>query len=127
MPDGLPRLLAHAADRVDVQDTAFAYDVLGRFVCNTWDEAEASTQGGSNPFGAVVVGAGMFGGHLAARLYRAGAHRRLRILVLDAGALLFAEHIQNLPQRLGGPVAGPTSCGPGTWAERRTSSGACPG
>ena len=32
----------------------------------------------------------------------------MRILVLDAGAFLFPGHIQNLPQRLGGSVGGPT-------------------
>jgi hypothetical protein len=42
----------------DVQHTTLGVDVLGRFVCNTWDEA---TVGGSRDFDAIVIGAGMFG------------------------------------------------------------------
>jgi hypothetical protein len=39
-------------------------------------------------------------------VYRAGSSLALRVLVLDAGALLFTTHVQNLPQRLGGPIGG---------------------
>jgi hypothetical protein len=37
-PPDLPRLLAstNPADRVQVQQTAFSYDVIGRYVCNDW-------------------------------------------------------------------------------------------
>jgi hypothetical protein len=58
MPTNLPRLLSATDpnDRVLVQDTEFTQDVLGRFVCNTWDEA---TQNGGVEFD--VIGGGMFG------------------------------------------------------------------
>jgi choline dehydrogenase-like flavoprotein len=108
-PPDLPHLLPSAdpADRVQVQQTNFSYDVLGRYVCNDWDEVEAQQKDGGFPFDAVVIGAGMFGGYCAEKLYRYGADLNLRILVLDAGAFLFPTHIQNLPQRLGGAVGGP--------------------
>jgi hypothetical protein len=91
----------------DVQDTAFSHDVLGRYVCNTWDEVESSISAGGYPFDAIVIGAGMFGAYAAEKLYRVGASAALRVLVLDGGALLFATHIQNLPQRVGGKIGGP--------------------
>ena len=46
----------------DVQRTSLGLDVMGRFVCNTWDEA---VNNGGKPFDAVVIGAGMFGGSRA--------------------------------------------------------------
>lgn len=49
----------------------------------------------------------MFGGYCAEKLYRLGAALGLRVLVLDAGAMLLPTHIQNLPQRLGGSLGGP--------------------
>jgi hypothetical protein len=108
-PPDLPHLLpsTNLADRVQVQQTAFSYDVIGRYVCNDWGEVIASLADGGFPFDAVVIGAGMYGGYCAEKLYRLGAGLGLRILVLDAGATLFATHIQNLPQRLGGSVGGP--------------------
>jgi choline dehydrogenase-like flavoprotein len=108
-PPDLPRLLAstNPTDRVQVQQTAFSYDVLGRYVCNDWGEVAANLADGGFPFDAVVIGAGMFGGYCAEKLYRLGADIGLRILVLDGGATLFPTHIQNLPQRLGGTVGGP--------------------
>ena len=108
-PPDLARLLPWASrtDRVSNQETDFSYDVLGRYVCNDWLEIEAEVQDGGFPFDAVVIGAGMFGGYCAEKLYRHGADANLRILVLEAGAFLFPTHIQNLPQRLGGSVGGP--------------------
>ena len=42
----------------DVQRTSFALDVLGRFVCSTYDEAT------TNPdFDVVVIGSGMYGSY----------------------------------------------------------------
>ncbi len=108
-PPDLARLLPSvvSADRVKVQESDFSYDVLGRYVCNDWLEIEAQIQDGGFPFDVVVVGAGMFGGYCAEKLYRHGADANLRILVLDAGGFLFPTHIQNLPQRLGGSIGGP--------------------
>ena len=98
-PPDLPQLLASsvATDRVQVQETAFSHDLLGRYVCNDWSEVEAQIQDGGFPFDAVVVGAGMFGGYLAEKVYRHGADANLRILVLEAGGFLFPTHIQNMP------------------------------
>src|SRR5215472_4191730 len=108
-PPDLARLLPSSAptDRVRVQETDFSYDVLGRYVCNDWGEIEAQIQDGGFPFDAIVVGAGMFGGYCAEKLYRHGVDANLRILVLEAGGFLFPTHIQNLPQRLGGSIGGP--------------------
>jgi choline dehydrogenase-like flavoprotein len=78
----------------DVQRTSLGIDVLSRFVCNTWDEATAS---GTRHFDAVVIGAGMFGGYCADKIFRFGEATGLKVLVLEAGAFLVGTHIQNLP------------------------------
>jgi len=78
----------------DVQHTTLGLDALGRFVCNTWDEATASS---TRSFDAVVIGCGMFGGYCADKIYRLGANNNLKILVLDAGPFLVPTHVQNLP------------------------------
>jgi len=74
----------------DVQRTTLGLDLLGRFVCNTWDEATAS---GTRRFDAVVIGAGMFGGYGAEKIYRFGAANGLKVLVLDAGPFLIPTHL----------------------------------
>lgn len=78
----------------DVQRTSLGIDVLSRFVCNTWDEATAE---GTRQFDAVVIGAGMFGGYCADKIFRFGEANNLKVLVLDAGSFLVATHVQNLP------------------------------
>jgi GMC oxidoreductase len=87
----------------DVQRTSLGLDVMGRFVCNTWDEA---VNNGGKPFDAVVIGAGMFGGYCAEKIFRFGAPRNLRVLVLEAGPFLVPTHVQNLP-RIGLDVPNP--------------------
>jgi hypothetical protein len=76
MPTNLPRLVpaADINDRVVVQDTEFTQDAVGRYLCNTWDEA---TQNGGLPFDAVVIGAGMFGAYCAEKIYRRSGMRVL--------------------------------------------------
>jgi choline dehydrogenase-like flavoprotein len=87
-----------AATPSGTQSTTFTRDVLGRYVCNGLDEAVRSTQGDdARPFDFIVVGAGAFGTALAARLARRDITASHRILVLDAGANIFPEHVQNLP------------------------------
>src|SRR4051794_9289191 len=104
----LPRLIP-GAEQVQVQDTAFTSDALGRFVCSTWQEATGS---GGPPFSAVVIGAGAYGAYCAAHIYR--RHPGARILVLDAGSLLVSEHVQNLGRiGLDVPAAIPPSNDPG--------------
>ena len=104
----LNQLLANSLPaRDDVQQTDFGYDVVPRYICNNWQEVTAAQGPGAYPFDAIVIGAGMFGGYCAEKLYRHGVSRALRILLLDAGAFLLQSHIQNLPQQLGGKVGGP--------------------
>jgi len=78
----------------DVQHTTLGVDVLGRYVCNTWDEA---TAGSTRHFDAIVIGGGMFGAYSAEKVYRWGAANNLKVLVLEAGPFLVATHLQNLP------------------------------
>ena len=77
---------------IGVQETLFSLDVLGRYVCNTWEEATVNPN-----FDAVVIGAGMYGAYCADKLFRNGDGRGFRSLVLEAGSFLLPEHAQNLP------------------------------
>jgi choline dehydrogenase-like flavoprotein len=88
----------------DVQRTTLGIDALSRFICNTWEEA---TDNGNRQFDAVVIGAGMFGGYCADKIYRAPGD--LKVLVLDAGGFLIPTHLQNLPSKIGLDVPGPIS------------------
>jgi choline dehydrogenase-like flavoprotein len=72
--------------------TAFSRDVLGRYICNGFDEAEAS-----GPFDLVVIGGGTFGAAVAEHLWFRGTGRAHRVLVLEGGPFLLPEHVQNLP------------------------------
>src|SRR5437660_10258363 len=82
--------LQETSQSIAVQDTTFAVDVMGRYICNTWDEA---VNNGGVTFDAVVIGSGMFGAYCAEKIYR---HANLRVLVLEAGPFLVSEHVQNL-------------------------------
>lgn len=104
--------LVEGGQPVEVQQTAFSQDVLGRYICNTWDEA---VNNGGAPFDAVVLGAGMFGAYCAQKIYRRGAGKR--VLVLEAGPLLVTEHVQNLA-RIGLNVASAVTVDPGVARER---------
>src|SRR5207253_5373039 len=96
-PNNLPlRREDFSAGRVSVQKTTFALDVLGRFVCNTWDEATRNVFNpdllqAAAPFDAVVIGAGMYGGYCAEHVWRRGG----KVLVLEAGPFVVPEHTQN--------------------------------
>src|SRR5215471_4836630 len=98
----LPKLNPDPNVQVDVQQTEFSHDMLGRWVCSTW--TEVNNNGGA-PFDVIVIGAGMYGGYIADKLYRRAENIGLRILVVEAGSFLVPTHMQNLP-RLGlfGPV-----------------------
>lgn len=98
----LPRLNPDPNNLVDVQQTAFSHDMLGRWVCSTWSEVSGN---GGDPFDVVVIGAGMFGGYIADKLYRHGENIGLRVLVIEAGSFLLPTHVQNLPRLgLGSPT-----------------------
>jgi hypothetical protein len=83
--------LVEGSETAAVQRTRFSVDVLGRYVCNTLDEALAS--GG---FDVVVVGSGMYGAYFAQQVAETGAAKNARVLVLEAGPFLVSEHVQNL-------------------------------
>jgi len=91
--------LVEISQPVEVQNTTFSLDVIGRYICNTWEEA---VNNGGVAFDAVVIGAGMFGAYFAEKLYR---HANLRVLVLESGSFLVSEHVQNL-SRIGLNTAG---------------------
>ena len=63
----LPNLNPDPKVQVDVQQTEFSHDALGRWVSSTW--SDVSNNGGDS-FDVVVIGAGMFGGYIADKLYR---------------------------------------------------------
>src|SRR5258708_26352415 len=79
---------------VDVQQTAFSHDVLGRWVCSTWPEV---SNNGGDPFGVVVIGAGMFGGDIADKIYRRPENIGLRGLGGGGGSFLLPTHVPNMP------------------------------
>jgi len=90
MASHLPRLIPSLLEKVDCQETSFSVDAVARYICNTWEEAT------TNPyFDVVVIGAGMFGAYFANRLFRGSKTKR--ILLLEAGVFLLAEHFQHLP------------------------------
>lgn len=86
----------------DVQRTTFSIDAMGRFICNTYEEAIRNPD-----FDVVVIGSGMYGAYCATKIYsESGQPGRtpLRILVLEAGPFLVHEHGQNIPDLgLGNP------------------------
>lgn len=89
--------------------TSFSRDVLGRFICSTWEEATSDSEG----IDVVVLGSGMYGGYCASKIYELSRQRfgkiegkdefdtdgfkALRVLVLEAGPFLVPEHGQNIP------------------------------
>ncbi len=107
------RNLQEGPNAVEVQETAFSLDVLGRYICNTYEEA---VNNGGFPFDAIVIGAGMYGSYVAEKIYRQGKGN-LRVLLLEAGGFLVSEHVQNL-SRIGLNAAGPITSDPGVPRER---------
>ena len=85
----IPELIPSQNNFVDIQETDLSIDVLGRFACNTLDEALSS-----GSFDVIVIGSGMYGGYCAAKINK--LHPNLRVLVLEAGPFLISEHVQNL-------------------------------
>ena len=90
------------------QLTDFTNDILGRYMCNGFDEAmhsidknaqrpDGSPQSDARPFNAIIIGGGSFGGILAQHLLYADETNSYRILLLEAGRQALPEHFQNLP------------------------------
>ncbi len=90
------------------QETDFSKDVLGRYICNGFDEAmnsadkgltrkDGSPQSDALPFDIIVIGGGSFGPVFAQHLFQKDKSHNHRILILEAGPLVLTEHFQNLP------------------------------
>jgi hypothetical protein len=83
------------------ESTTFTLDNMGRFFCNTLQEAlESAAQtvaGRRREFDVIVIGGGTFGSVVAEHLFTADATRSRRILVLEGGPFVLPEHVQNLP------------------------------
>lgn len=88
-------------DPILAQDTSFTLDTVGRYICNTLDEAVASSSQSiadeRRDFDVIVVGGGTFGSIIAQHLFAADATHSRRILVLENGPFVLPEHVQNLP------------------------------
>jgi choline dehydrogenase-like flavoprotein len=108
MPLDLPRLSPDPGQRVRTQDTEFSRDVLGRYICNTFEEADCSTRPEEQPgirgerldakkFDIIVLGGGTFGAAFAEHIWYRDRAKQHRILVLEAGPFVLPEHNQNLP------------------------------
>src|SRR5829696_5160841 len=93
------------------EDTHFTFDILGRYGCNTLDEALDSSVPGrkypdARPFDHIVLGGGSFGAVLATRLFNLDRTHAHRVLVLEAGPFTLPEHVQNLPPSFAPPGKG---------------------
>ncbi len=92
------------------QDTSFSFDILGRYGCNTLDEAlnsaDPARRADARPFDHLVLGGGSFGAVLATRLFNLDVTHAHRVLVIEAGPLALPEHVQNLPPSFGPPDKG---------------------
>src|SRR5215212_3762912 len=83
------------------ESTTFTLDNMGRFLCNTLQEARDSAResvaGRTRDFDAIVIGGGTFGSVIAEHLFVTDVTRSRRILVLEAGPFVLPEHVQNMP------------------------------
>src|SRR5260370_33086601 len=89
------------------EETTFTLDNMGRFLCNTLQEALDSTAvqvaGKQRNFDTIVIGGGTFGAAIASSLLFADVTHSRRILVLEAGPFALPEHSQNMPYQGGTP------------------------
>jgi hypothetical protein len=89
------------AQLVGAQSTSFTLDNMGRFLCNTLQEALDSTAetvaGQRRGFDVIAIGGGTFGAVMAEHLLVTDATRSRRILVLEGGPFVLPEHVQNMP------------------------------
>jgi choline dehydrogenase-like flavoprotein len=89
------------------ESTTFTLDNMGRFLCNTLQEAlDGATQGvaGARPdFDVIIIGGGTFGSVMAEALFQRDRTHSRRILVLEQGPFVLAEHAQNTPFQGGAP------------------------
>jgi choline dehydrogenase-like flavoprotein len=89
------------------ETTTFSLDNMGRFLCNTlqeaFDSAAETIAGRKRDFDVIVIGGGTFGAVVAEHLFMADTTRSRRILVLEAGPFVLPEHFQNMPFLGGAP------------------------
>jgi choline dehydrogenase-like flavoprotein len=89
------------------ESTSFTLDNMGRFLCNTLQEAKDSADqfvaGRKREFDVIVIGGGSFGSVVAEHLFIADKTHSRRILVLEAGPFVLPEHVQNMPYMGGDP------------------------
>ncbi len=89
------------------EPTSFTLDNMGRFLCNTMqealDSAAQTVAGRRRDFDVIVIGGGTFGAVVAEHLFITDATHSRRILVLEAGPFVLPEHIQNMPFQGGAP------------------------
>jgi len=87
--------------------TTFTIDNMGRFLCNTLQEALDSARqtvgGRTRDFDVIVIGGGTFGSVVAEHLFVTDRTRSRRILVLESGPFALPEHVQNMPYMGGAP------------------------
>ena len=100
---------------IPTPSTVFTRDVLGRYICSTWDEATSDPAG----IDVVVLGAGLYGGYCAANIFQRSRQKLgqpLRVLVLDAGPFVVPEHSQNIPDLafFDPGITNPINVGPGS-------------
>lgn len=91
--------------------TTFSLDIPGRYLCNDINEVllSAGVKVGQDvpptdarPFDVVVIGGGTFASVVAQHLLFTDVTRSRRVLVIDRGPFVLAEHQQNLPFMDGG-------------------------
>ena len=89
------------------ESTTFTLDNMGRFSCNTLQEARDSAAqsiaGRGRDFDVIVIGGGTFGSVIAEHLFVTDKTASRRILVLEAGPFVLPEHFQNMPFMGGAP------------------------
>src|SRR6266404_3081877 len=89
------------------ETTTFTLDNMGRFLCNTLQEASDSAArtvaGRPRGFDVIVIGGGTFGAVIASRLFLNDITHSRRILILEAGPFTLPEHVQNMPFQGGTP------------------------
>ena len=89
------------------EPTSFTLDNMGRFLCNTLqealDSAAQSVGGRGRNFDVIIIGGGTFGSVVAEHLFVTDVTNSRRILILEAGPFVLPEHVQNMPYMGGAP------------------------
>lgn len=95
------------AQLLNSEPTSFTLDNMGRFLCNTLqealDSAAQNVAGRRRDFDVIVIGGGTFGAVVAEHLFITDSTHSRRILVLEGGPFVLPEHVQNMPYMGGAP------------------------